>query len=67
MARKDLPVAYAIWMEMRLQRRKMAVSLETNMRERLESVMEVGDYILCPLPLSVSVSYQIEGHQAEFY
>ncbi|XP_050380593.1 uncharacterized protein LOC126797884 isoform X2 [Argentina anserina] len=40
LARKDLPVAYEIWMEMRLQRRKMAVSLETNMKERLESVME---------------------------
>ncbi|PRQ54356.1 putative nuclear factor related to kappa-B-binding protein [Rosa chinensis] len=40
LARKDLPVAYAIWMEMRLQRRRMTVSLETDMKERLESVME---------------------------
>ncbi|KAL6136011.1 hypothetical protein ACLB2K_061313 [Fragaria x ananassa] len=40
LARKDLPAAYAIWMEMRLQRRKMIMSLETNMKERLESVME---------------------------
>lgn len=67
LARKDLPVAYAIWMEMRLQRRKMIMSLETNMKERLESVMEVCDYSLCPLPFSAFGYYQLQGHPADNY